>query len=311
MATKKRVPKPSQSPLHIPRTRSAASPFPGQITSTKPDGKGGVETEKLFPEHLFPPSKRDVERRHCIPLNPDGSVLDPAAFRSRGEVPADPPPPDPFREKLEACTKAIAELAAFLLSSTRPNRFSEASRVALLARQLAISTASRAKDLPLGNGAGLMAYPVQNGGVVEGPIFADEVGDAAPRVGAGVLGAWGANLAGPDGFMNPNDAGINQRDALLSMMTSLQAQGEQARANTRRALAGELEDLTRVRDQLAERLDAAEANVDKDHIGVAKLRRRLETLDKRIARLFAQIEADPADVPAPAPAVPVRPGDRR
>jgi len=260
-----------------------------------------------------------------VRTDPDGKggfVEGPHAFG------APSPPPDPFREKVDACTKAIAELASFLLSSTRPNRFSEASRVALLARQLVISTASRAKDLNNGLGAGA-AYPVLGGGggVVEMPIFGDNepaigarIADQGIRAPLGVVGAgWADALGGPAGFQNPNDGGINQRDALLSLMTSMQAQGDQARANARRAIAGEVADLTRLREELAEGIwkmtqDPKRATTPADASRLAEDRRRLAVIDKRVERLFNQIAADPADTPpapAPAPIAPIGPGDFR
>ena len=302
--------------LHIPRSAKASAP----------PRLPAIGSESIPPERHSPncwcsvcfqrrgPRSESASESGPVRTDPDGKggfVEGPHAFG------APSPPPDPFREKVDACTKAIAELASFLLSSARPNRFSEASRVALLARQLVISTASRAKDLALNNGLGAgLAYPVMGGGggVVEMPIF----GDNEPAIGARAAG-WADALGGPAGFQNPNDGGINQRDALLSLMTSMQAQGDQARANARRAIAGEVADLTRLREELAEGIwkmtqDPKRATTPADASRLAEDRRRLAVIDKRVERLFNQIAADPADTPpapAPAPIAPIGPGDFR
>lgn len=293
MAAKKSKGPPKPGPLHIPRTPRSAAPLPAVGSESVPRALHTASC-KCF--------TCSFQRNDAVPESALGSA----------PAPNDPaPPPDPFREKVDACTQAIAELASFLLSSARPNRFSEASRVALLARQLVISTAARAKDVPLNNGLA-DAYPIMGGGggVVDVPIFGDDGARGGPAIGAriGVAANWADALGGPAGFQNPNDAGINQRDALLALMTSMQAQGDQARANARRAIAGEVADLTRLREELAEGIwkmtqdpqrAAAPAKLAED-------RRRLEVIDKRVERLFDQIAADAPPAPAPAPVPPVR-----
>lgn len=334
-------------PLHIPRTAKAPPKLPPIGSETIPIERhapgcwcNGCMSRRLGRRE---PLERDLSGQGAASLGPEptqtsGLEVEDVVARDAKSEPLHGPlddslrdsllhaeacscsacvarrgvPVDRFREKVEACTNAIAELASYLLSSTRPNRFTEASRVALLARQLVISTASRAKDLPLQGLGAALAYPVPGGaGVVDEPIFGDNEG-ARPAVGA--RNHWADALGGPAGFQNPNDAGINQREAMLAVVTSMQAQGDQARANARRAIAGEVADLTRLREELAEGIwkmtqDPQRAAAPADAPKLAEDRRRLEVIDKRIDRLFDQIAAD--EVPEKNAPFPTLPGDLR
>ena len=192
-----------------------------------------------------------------------------------------------FKEKVDRATAALADLAAFLLtSSQRPQRFQEASRVALLARQVSLAGATRVAEF----GNHHDAYNIAAGAAAaEPPIFAG-AGFQEPAIGAAVQGPWvGANMGA-----NPypvNEAGIERRNLALAVNPLLQSQAESARALTRKAQAEELDHLTRLRNELRAKPSTPE--------GV----REHKILSQRIEKIYALLEADPdlRATPDPAP----------